>query len=197
MDFYHKDSMKFLEICKETGKIYNYILYLDQTQKDILQNALKRSAMYYNIPLNKIKERYTDNYDEVEERMMFRMELYKDGWNIDQIERYIYKYLLKQDYPKLDLEYYECIYHNIMISQEIYKKEREQKLGRPSLPSSLKAYIKNKHQKKIRDNMRQKYKFSNKYESIKDYLLTKEEIKEIKCKITNENILNKLTKLQV
>jgi hypothetical protein len=198
-----RSNMKFLDICKEVVKTMDLrvsdksILYLDQTQKDISQNALKRISLYYNIPLNKIKERYTDNYDDVEERMMFRMELYKDGWSIEQIEKYIYKYLLKQECPNLNLEYYECIYHNIMIYQEIYKQEKQKRLGRPSLPHSLKEYIKNKHQTKIRKVMKEKYDFFNKFENVKDNLLSKEEFKEIKSKLDNKKILTKLYNLQI
>ncbi len=192
-----QSNMKILDISQEVRKKYNTILPLNKTLKDIIQHSLKLYVDYCNIPLKMIKERYTDNFEKVEERMMFRIELYKDGWTIEQIERYVYKYLLKEEYPNLELELYECLYNNIMKRQEIYKQEKEKKLGRPSLPSSLKEYIKNKHQIKIKDNMRQKYAFSNKYESIKDYLLTKEEIEEIKCKVSNENIINKIVKLQL
>jgi replicative DNA helicase len=84
-----------------------------------------------------------------------------------------------------------------MIYQEIYKEEKEKRLGRPTLPVSLKKYIKNKHQTKIRKVMKEKYDFFNKYENIKNNLLSKEEFEEIKSKIDNKSILRKLFNLQI
>jgi len=190
-------NMKFIDILQKVRNKYNRVSSLNQTEKDIMQSSFKFICLYYNIPLEDIKNRYSDKYEEVEVRMMFRIELYKEGWEIEQIERYIYKYLLKQVFIEEEIEYYKHIYHNFMIRREIYKKEKEYKLGRPSLPKSIKEYIKSKHKHKIRNNMRLKYTYSNEYERIKNNLFTKEEVEEILENIKNVNIINKVKNLKL
>ena len=190
-------NIKFIDILQHVRNKYNYMVTLDKPERDIIQYSYKCICLYYKIPLDEIKKRYTDNYDEVEERIMFRIELYKEGWNIEQIERYIYKYLLKEDYVEGDIEYYKHMYYNFMLRIEIHKKEKDYKIGRPPLPYSIKQYIKSKHLCKIRDNMRKKYLYSNEYEKIKDNLFTKEEVEEILKNIKNISIINKVKNLQL
>ena len=154
-----------------------------------------------NYSLEDIKKRYTDHYEEVEERMMFRLELYKDGWDIEQIERYISKYLLHEEEFVLpnDIILSEGYYNIIDRLYYIRKKDNIRKKGRPSLPNSLKEYLKNKHNLKVRDMMTGIYKNSNEYKRIKEYLLSPEEIKILKelIPVEHEDILYKISNLYI
>ena len=182
----------FLDICLK-NKRHDYYS-IKPPARDMIQFNSKLVSLMYDLTLEEIKERYTDPYDEVEERMLFRTELYKEGWNIEQIERYIYKYMYKMDYDltKTDLEEYIVRYNNVLNKVIEYKKEREKKLGRPSLPLVLKNYLKTKHASKVRENMRERYKASDKYEHIKEFMLTKDELEALKQVITDKKILEKL-----
>jgi hypothetical protein len=184
--------LSFIDIVTKVRDKYNYMKTIEQPEIDTIQTSFKIIMLNKNTPLEDIKKRYSDNFEEVEERMFFRFELYKEGWNIEQIERYICKYLTKTPYKELNLEYYEHIYYNMMIWLEIYKKDKIKKIGRPSLPSSLKRYIRSKNVEKTRDEMRKKYEYSNKYENIKDNLLSLEELNKLEKEVTDKDILNKL-----
>ena len=128
--------------------------------------------------------------------MIFRIELYKEGWTHKQIEHYIYKYLLKDECNNTNPMLIEIMYHNLIEKVKIYNKYKIQKIGRPSIPQPLKQYIKNKTLKKIKDNMRLKYKYSKCYEDIKYNLLTLEEKEYIIGKIGDrKDIVNKLNNL--
>ena len=185
-------ELSFIDIVTTVRNKYNYMTNIKQLERDTIQTTFKILMLKKNILLEDIKKRYSDNFEDVEERMMFRFELYKEGWDIEQIERYIFKYLLKLPYIDINFEYYEHIYYNMMIWLEIYKKDKIKKIGRPSLPPSLKQYIRCKNIDKTREDMRKKYVSANKYEVIKENLLTLEEIIILKKEVTNKDILNKL-----
>lgn len=169
----------------------------NKIETDFIQFNCKLISLRYGIPLDKIKLRYTDSYEDVEERMLFRTELYKEGWSIEQIEKYIYKYIYKDKYEMNieKLKQYSVSYNNILSAIIEYKKEIQKKKGRPTLPLILKEYIKKKHFFKVRENMRKKYEAFNKYERIKENLLSKEEFDSLKEVIKDCNILEKLKNL--
>jgi hypothetical protein len=144
-----------------------------------------------------IKKRFADDPDEVEERMVFRIELYKDGWSVDQIESYIYKYMLKMDKPKFDEIIYKNYFHNVMTAMNIVKKERETVKGRPSLPPLLKNYVNQKHTCKVRETMKTIYKKSEVFDSIKDSLFSKDEICKLVSTITDEFLISKIKNLYI
>ena len=148
--------------------------------------------------VNKIKDRYVTPPDEVEERMMFRIELYKEGWNVEQIENYIYKYILKKETPIIDTSVYNY-YTNTMNLLNIYNKEREKRIGRPSLPPLLKEYVNKKHKRKVKEGMRKRYKHSNSFESIKSNLLTNDELQVLEDMFEDKNdkLLLKLKRLNI
>lgn len=164
--------------------------------QDIFQYRFKIVSMTYGIELNNVIDRYIDPYEDVEERMMFRMELYKYGWDVDQIERYIYKNILMKEFP-LDMEdedYSICekVYHNILIRIDLYKIEKQRNKGRPSLPPTLKQYIKLKRNKVVKNNMNVIYENSKKYKFLRDSL-TSNDIEFIKEKLgENKELMNKL-----
>jgi len=191
-------ELKFLEVIEQVRKKNILNIIMNRLEMDIYQTSYKDCCLYYNIPLENIKKRYSDKYEEVEERMMFRIELYKEGWSVEQIEKYIHKYLIKNDvYNKRNGLRNNQIFYNYMLRRGFYKKEREIRLGRPSLPKGLKEYIKNKHSCKLRENMRKKYDASTAYEKIKEYLFSKEEVDEIVSKIDNKSIIEKVKKLEL
>jgi len=191
-------ELKFLEVLEQIRKKNKLNITMNRLEMDICQTSYKDCCLYYNISLENIKKRYSDKYEDVEERMMFRTELYKEGWSVDQIEKYIHKYLIKNsEYNKGNELRNEQIFYNYMIRRGFYKKEREIRLGRPSLPKVLKEYIKNKHSYKLREAMRKKYDSSLAYEKIKEYLFSKEEVDEIVSKIDNKNIIEKVKKLEL
>ena len=106
-------------------------------------------------------------------------------------------YKKEYDLKEEDLEEYKVRYNNVLNKVIEYKKEREKKLGRPSLPFVLKEYIKKKHSYKVRENMRERYKDSDKYKNIKSFLLTKEELEGIKKVVNDKKVLEKLHMLSV
>ena len=77
------------------------------------------------------------------------------------------------------------------------RKEREFIKGRPSLPPVLKSYIKEKHINTVRENMRTRYKKIAIFDTIKDSLLTPQEIEIIEDMFEDKNnpILSKIKKL--
>ena len=195
LNFILNSDYKFLDfyIGIRKGKITdNYIL-------DFIQFTCKEISLRHGIPIDKIKLRYSDPYEEVEERMLFRIELYREGWGIEQIEKYIYKYMYRKEYdiPIEKIDEHFIRYNNVLKIQSEYKRNMEKRKGRPPLPSVLKEYIKKKHTFKLRDNMRNKYKASSNYEKIKENLLTKEEFQSIEKVINDKNILKKLKNLQL
>ena len=196
-------ELKILDLCKNLRNKYllNSGKLPKKSEKDILQfNCKFISLIMYNHDLEFIKKRYTDNFDEVEERMLFRIELYKEGWTIEQIEKYIYKYIYKIDYDltEVEIEEYSVRYNNVLNKLIEYKKEKEKKNGRPCLPDILKKYLKEKHSSEVKHNMRKKYQDANKYNNIKDYLLSKEDLDKLKELIKDDaELLNKLTHLKL
>jgi len=185
-------NMNFIDIIIDTNKYYNLNINLDQSIKDIFQYSFKRFSEYFKIPEEEIKNRYVDNYEDVEERMFFRIELYKNGWNMEQIEKYIYKYLLKQEYVNHNLHFLECLFYNFISKYDFFIKEKTKKMGRPSLPIIIKNYIKTKLKKKTKEDMRKIYKSSNIYSKIKNKFLTFEELNKLTQLISDKTILEKL-----
>jgi hypothetical protein len=190
-------NMNIIEISEYVLKQDGLTTPLYQSKRDFSQYNFTLRHNILNMSIEDIKKRYLDPPEEVEERMMFRIELYKDGWTVEQIENYIYKNILKQPLPKLDIKLHIHFYENTMKRLNINKKEREKEIGRPSLPPLLKDYIRNKHRSKNKEVMRQTYKFSKEFYRIKDNLLTKEDIVRLEGMFDDKNdeLLLKLKEL--
>ena len=106
-------NLDFITIVNKVNQRFNHICSSNQQERDIMQYLFKLICLSKNIPLDKIKSRYSDNFDQVEERMLFRIELYKAGWTVEQIEKYIYKYMIKEVCQNLNKTKYEqLIYIN-------------------------------------------------------------------------------------
>ena len=190
-------SKNLIEIEEEIRLSHGHKTPLIQTQRDIIQYYYIIYKDTLKITLEDIKKRFADDPDDVEERMLFRIELYKEGWTIDQIESYIYKYMIKDDKPCFDEIIYKNYFHNIMTMMNIIKKEREIIKGRPSLPPVLNRYVNQKHIDKVKDNMRNIYKKSELFDNIKESLLSEEEINSLIKDCNNETIISKLKNLYI
>jgi hypothetical protein len=195
-------DIKFIDLCLYLEKKYN-IKYFDWNNitKDLIQFITKLFALYMNIPEILIKERYSDNYSEVEERMMFRIELYKFGWTQIQIENYINKYILKNS-KKTIVTSFNCIdilYTILRLRLGIQINNIIKKVGRPILPNNLKIYIQSKNRKKVKESMKLTYKYYQEYKNLKDNLLNESEynlILSLLSKNNNELLKEKLKKLK-
>jgi hypothetical protein len=200
-------NKSFLEIRNEKSKKFNF------NQEIILENStniLKKDLIQYfynvfckyilNFNDTQIKSKYTDDYDIVNERMFYRIELYLHGWNIYQIEKYICKkYNINIDNIEIDEHIYTTSYNNICFIKNIKvnKLKKNKSRGRPTLPVSLKEYNKNKNKQKMKIIMKDKYINLSKLQSN---LLTNDEFNYIKNNLSNNNniystILEKLSNL--
>lgn len=166
-------DLKILEIVKKVNEIHNTSYVVNTFTKDIYHYSANIISKF--IGLENIKEKYEDDYEKVQERMFFRFELYKEGWEPEKIEHYICNHLLKCDYHNTDKELIYNMYHNIMETTKNKHKYKNRKVGRPNLPQTLKLYLKEKHSQKTRKNMEVTYDYSKKYKQIKDNLLTDKE----------------------
>ena len=168
-------------------------------EKDFIQYISKYLLLLFDFPLEKIKERYTFDYDEVEERMYFRLELYSNGWEHYQIENYVYKHLLKRDFDfEWDnnlIAYYKMFINNISNYLNVKRKICSLKKGRPPLPLSLKKYIKDKHKLKVKLIMKDIYDKSKRFDSISEYLFTGDEVKYLGSVVKEETLLTKIKML--
>jgi hypothetical protein len=195
---YHTD-LSFLEIDKflkndifKGWNVYETLLY-----KDLIQYNIKECCIIkFNTSKEFLKRKFEGSYEEIEERMFYRKELYKEGWNADQIEKYIYRYLLNNKQLILDnIDEYDDLYYNLFLSINLNRKEYKKSIGRPKLPDSIREHINIKVREKIKENMRSKYIYSNMYEKIKNNLLTKDEFEILKNKIDDQNMVEKLSNL--
>jgi hypothetical protein len=183
--------------------------------RDFVQYRYKLCCIIkFNISEEETNKKYTDPVNEVDERMMFRIELYKEGWSIKQIEQYIFKKFysesqgvsresktpdrhevsLKKFDEKIVEEYYSICYNNILINlKEKRNDDYKNKIGRPKLPPKIKEYLKKSTNEKIREIMRKKYSGLEEYKLLKENMLTYEELKRIKERmVDDEGILKKL-----
>jgi hypothetical protein len=193
----YKTNLKFLEIDSILKEKINNSFFIDNSllYKDLIQYKYKECCVLrFNTEEKYLKTKIEGSYEELEERMFYRIELYKEGWNVEQIEKYIYKYVLKEDYKGINnIRKYENLYYNLSIAINLNRMEYTKSVGRPKLPTSIRMYINQKLKERMRDHMRTKYKILNKYEKIKNNLLTLEEFNELKSKIKDKNVLDKIS----
>jgi hypothetical protein len=184
-------NLNIIEIFSQSYSKYNINCIINSFTKDMYQYTSYLFAEM--IQYKNIKNRFLDPFEEIIERMMFRIELYKEGWSYKQIENYICKYLLKEPYHNSENTLIEVMYHNLLEKIKLHNKYMEKKKGRPSLPLTLKEYVKNKTLKRTKENMRQKYRYSKYYENIKNNLFTNEEFDFISHNIKGRpDLINKL-----
>jgi len=191
-------EMSFIDIDKyiTENRPYREANKLDIIKRDFVNTCCKFICLnFFELSLDLIKTKYDDDYEDVDERMFFRMTLYKEGWSIYSIEKYISKYLSKVEIDNfINIDYYEYQYNNLFIkSFGLKRKQTYCKIGRPVLPKELKDKIKIKNKEKIKVRMSNKYTNNNKYEKLKDNLITPEEFDIIQEKLSGyKHIVNKL-----
>jgi hypothetical protein len=171
---------------------------LNQIERDFQQHNLIILKDILNMNDKELSSRFIDDFEGVKDRMFFRIELYKNGWTIEQIENYIYKYMLKKEAPCIDEIVRKNNYHNLMVVYFNINNNKNLKCkGRPKLPQSLEYYLKRKHADKVKDNMRKGYKKQDIFDTISNNLLTDDEIKLIESKFENkdEPVLLKIREL--
>ena len=196
-----KTNIDFITLFNMVNIAYNKDKLIDKDFfKDIIQYMFKVHGLNQGICLNEIKKRYISSYTSVEERMYFRIELYKHGWTVHQIENYIHKYLLKEPFSEECITYkYIYMFEDLMTILNIESKKNVKQLGRPPLPESLKKCIKNINKIKVKQNMDQIYNEVKLYNKYKKYLLTKEEkdiiISLLRLKKGQEELINKISNL--
>jgi hypothetical protein len=166
-------DLKVLEIIKSVNEKYDNPYILNMFTIDMHHHMTDIIAQ--TIGITNIKERYSIDYEQVKDRLFFRIELYKDGWEPEQIEHYLCKHILKCDYHNTDKALVNNMYHNLTEKLKITNKYKDRKVGRPTLPETVKEYIKEKHSQKTRKNMELTYDYSKKYKKLKDNLLTNKE----------------------
>jgi len=191
-------EMSFIDIDNyiTENRPYREANKLDIIKRDFVNTCCKFVCLnIFNLSLDSIKIKYDEDYEKVEERMFFRITLYKEGWSIYSIEKYISKYLSKVEFDKfINIDYYEYQYKNLFIKSFRLKRKGDcSKIGRPVLPKELKDRIKNKNKEKIKALMNNKYENNKKYKKLKDKLFSPEEFNIIKEKLEGYNdIVNKL-----
>ena len=114
----------------------------------------------------------TDEY--LNKRMFYRVECYKHGWSISQIEEYIAKkfYNSSSTLSSANKDYVNVVYHNlcnIEYNSVITRECLNGKRGRPTLPKSI-------HTQKYKDDMKEKMRKTYK----QSQLFTKEEMAYLK-----------------
>jgi hypothetical protein len=186
-------NMKLIDIIKQVYNTNNIPLILNSFTKDFYQYSLYLVAD--TICISDINDRYEPDYDK--DRMFFRIELYKCGWDPVTIEKYIHKYILKLPYHNTEEKIINEMYHNLKEQLKITIKQKDKSVGRPKLPESIKNYVKQKHLQKTKVNMNITYQHSKKYKFIKDNLLTLNDITYLESVVTDKTLLEKLKKLQV
>jgi hypothetical protein len=183
---------KIIDIQEEVkGKKFN------QTIRDFLQYNLILGKGFMDLSEEDIKKRFSDDYEGVCERMLIRIELFKDGWDADKIESYIYKFILKEDKPCIDAVIRKNYYNNLMSYIKAIKNEKTRSKGRPKLPDTVREIVNKIHLNKVRENMRRGYKKQNMFEEVNDVLFTLDEIQilEEKFKDKEDPLLIKIRKL--
>jgi hypothetical protein len=177
-------------------EIHTYLV--DVLNYDIIDPPLLEFFQYMiyiiciDINIGEIKDRII-NFDEIKERMNYRLELTINNWKQENIEKYIIKlYKLESNSEKYDNIIINGYYHNIF---EVYFKAERNTIkhkGRPSLPTDLKIIQHNKHKEEIKQIMKNKYIKSIYFDTIYSSLLTSEELLKIKSCIVDPVIIEKL-----
>ena len=183
-------NLSILEIHTYLVDVLNYDI-IDDPLVEFFQYMIYIICIDTNI--GEIKNRII-NFDELEERMNYRLKLTINNWNPENIEKYIIK-LYKLESNSENNDNIVGYYHNIF---DVYFKAERNTInhkGRPKLSDELKALCLNKHKEEIKQIMKNKYIKSTYFDIIKDNLLTSEEFNKIKSSIVDPVILSKLEKL--
>jgi len=197
-------QLKYMEIYNYLKENYRVskIQDVNNIKSDFIKHNCNIFCQSMNFDLDHIKQRYDsdDDYHKVEERMFYRITFYINNWDINRIENYISKHLMKNKNKNinniLNSEYNYYLYSNLIKFLDLKIKFGDKKLGRPSLPLEIKERNKVKHKNENKIIMKNKYDLYNRFKDIKENMLTSEEFNLISEKIQDRtDIINKLKKI--
>ena len=203
-------SDKFEDILLSQRKKYNLNYEIFQPSIDLGIYNMKYNAIFFGYPSEQIRSRIED-YNALEERMLFRSELYRTGWKIVVIEKYINKLFyhknnsdsinsintIIKNIDRLEYQYYNIFIKNGIQPQCMTVRSK----GRPEIPLVLKPLIK-KYQNDNRKNlMREKYERSKEMRAISQEMLS---IPEYECisnaldlySLQNKSVLDQITRIK-
>ena len=186
-------NLTILEIHAYLTDILNYDIIYPYILVEFFQYMIYIICIDTNI--GEIKDRII-NFDDLEERMNYRLKLTINNWKPENIEKYIIKlYKLESNSENNDNILINGYYANIF---DVYFKAEKSTIkhkGRPKLSDELKVLSLNKHKEEIKQNMKNKYIKSTYFDIIYPSLLTTEEFNKIKPTIVDPVILSKLEKI--
>ena len=161
---------------------------------------IKKNDCCYEIDLDCIHERYIDSIKDVDNRMWLRIELFKIGWTPKYIEKIIIKlYELDNYLEDINDDQYNLVMHNIcqILNYEyIPQVDLLFPITLIRLPSNIAEFLQKIKKEKANKKNCERRKLSNSlFKTLKNNLLTSEELSLIKEKITDDTIINKLSHL--
>jgi hypothetical protein len=180
---YNKDGFTIIDIEEQ---ILNKSIK-SQIKRDFIQYFYVIYKDIIELSEEEIISRFTDDYKSVLERMFFRKELIKEGWDIEKIEIYISQY-----YPSYKVEIDSNIYdfyYNMINFLNIVPTSVKTKKGRPNLSKKLKEIIKIKRKETVKDNMKSIYMKAKMYDKIKEDLLSEKEVDRLEKMFDKEDEL--------
>ena len=164
-------NLTIIEIENNIRKKYNIIQFQNKQHIEYMVYFYYIIFEFFNII---DKDRYKDcEIETIKNNMEIRIELYKNGFNINNIENYMNKYIYEEKNIFNSEIYYIFNYllDNIIKLKNIIVISKGK--GRPKIPLKLNEIIKNKKKIKMRNIMSKKYKIIN---NIKEIKLTKNDI---------------------
>jgi len=90
-------NKKIIDLNKELDRKYKIKVSYQNYVNDYIQYMFLLLLKKLNLNYKDYEFKLNDKIEDLEERMMFRIELYKNGWTLLQIEKYMYKYFYKQN----------------------------------------------------------------------------------------------------
>jgi hypothetical protein len=120
-------------------------------------------------------------YEKWKERMTIRIEMFRNKLGVEETEKYIYKYVLKQPFPSsFDASTIQYLMQSLVDFKAIPVIAKKESKGRPRLPSVLKQYIKEYNKEKLKVYNNGKYQTFVKFKQLQKNCLTMKDIEELK-----------------
>lgn len=178
-----KENLSFTEISKKINEKYGF----DTTDEHSIDLGYSMIYIGYKLGylyINEINKSIVEGDRELLERTLIRISLWKEGWNKVSIENFIKRlYKKKWEYMNISLYYFYI--------GEMLGKYQIKVIGRPKLSPDVKEIVKKYDREKCARVIRKKYDISRDL----DGLFTEDDIREIKNKIQDISVLNKIDTL--
>jgi hypothetical protein len=141
-------------------------------------------------------------YEKWKERMTIRIEMFRNKLGVEETEKYIYKYVLKQPFPSsFDVSTIQYLMQSLVDFKAIPVIAKKESKGRPRLPDVLKQYIKEFNKEKLKVYNNGKYQTFVKFKQLQKNCLTMKDIEELKSYLPkrfvkkSDGIFDKLEKI--